>query len=106
MMLSIRRSRPDAQGGGLAALEPPVDGEHRLPPNAPWLERKAPCPFETDPAHHRRRPANAPGEVVERAADTDTGGGADGPEVAVEEKFLPAGAERREDDLGACRLNL
>ena len=48
----------------------------------------------------RTRPARK-----SRLADADSGGGPDRAEVAVEEEFLPAPAERRKDHLRPCRLH-
>src|ERR1019366_1052526 len=106
MMLSIGGSPAGAKGGRLAALEPPVDGEHRLPPEAPGLDGEPPRPFEPDSTDQRRSAAHPAGEEVKRTADTDTRRGSDRPQVPVEEQFLPSGTERRENNLRAGGLDL
>src|ERR1700686_2185929 len=111
MMLSTGRSASGAEDGGLAALEPPEDGEHRLTPKTPRLVRQPPGPFEAGTTNGRWRAAHPAGEEVEGAAHADSRGGSDGAEGTVEKELLTAGAERGQDhlrlgclELDCCRL--
>src|SRR5579864_943282 len=93
MMLSIAGSPSRTLRCGLAALEPPVHGEHRLASKAPGLDRQAPRPFKTDATDKGGRTAHPAGEEVEGATDADARGGADRPEVTIQEELLTASAE-------------
>src|ERR1700688_1203111 len=105
MMLSTGRSASGAQRG-LAALEPPEDGEHRLTPKAPRLVRQPPGPFEAGTTDGGGCAAHPAGEEVEGATHADSRGGPDGAEVAVEKELLTACAERGQDHLRLRCLEL
>ena len=70
-MLSIAGQRAGAHGCSLATLEPPVDGKHRLTPEAPRLNRESPGPFEADASHCGWSAAHPTGKEIEGAADAD-----------------------------------